>query len=337
MKILIIGAGRMGQRHASGAAMVDRVSQVMLADISTDALDAAKNSLATAQHAEKFAFCLTSDDAMKNQYDIVIIAATAKNRMELCEWAVRTGAAHILVEKPLGQSMQETTQLAAYFQGQKHAKAYVNLNMRVYPDSQKLKKDLTEKPQLAGRKNISINTGTVGIGANGIHYLDYLFFLTDADRAKLLAADIDDTTIPSARGAHFRDFGGWCSIQLLKKDAIVAHALLSVSPHSTVFGGWDIVCPHGRITINESTGKRIDYLRKENSEMPIQRYNADYMAPVETAFDSPFLGDLTRLWIEELINGRNLLPEIHAALPAHQLMFDWLAFSKSYSDQFPIT
>lgn len=336
MKVLIIGAGRMGQRHAAGAADVAAVNKVTLADISADALQTAKNNMAANAHAGKYDFKLIAEIDGSEQFDIGIIAATAQNRIGLCELAVKSACKFVLVEKPLGQSMQEVKAVMNYFKGTP-AQAYVNLNMRVYPDSLKLKKDLNNKPQLAGKKVFTVNTGTVGIGANGIHYLDYLFFLTDADRAEVAAAEIDETMIPSARGPQFKDFGGWCAINLFKSNERVARAYISVNPESTVFGGWDIVCPHGRITINESNGKRMDYIRKADSEMPIQRYNADYETPVETGFDSPFLGDLTRAWIEGIGRGEHLLPSIEEALPSHKLMFDWLSHSKTHSGTFPIT
>ena len=309
MKVLIIGAGRMGMRHATGAASVLQVNEVALADISSTAIDNAKEQVKDIPGAGKFSYHLIEDLIGLKGFDIGIVAATASDRIGLCQKVVQAGCKYILVEKPLGQSISEVHELILFFQ-KSNAKAFVNLNMRVYPDSLKLKGDIESLPQFQGKKSITINTGTVGISANGIHYLDYLFFLTNADSAKLLSADIDLVTIPSARGPQFKDFGGWCIISLSKANNEVAKAYISVNPESTVFGGWDIVGPHGRITINESSGKRIDYLRNPDSQMPIQRYNADYGQPVETIFDSPMLGDLTRLLIDGLIKSEYLLPSL---------------------------
>jgi predicted dehydrogenase len=336
MKVLIIGAGRMGMRHAVGIAPIKAITQITLADISENAISSAKDQLRNNTDVIKFSFISFEEINSLEGFDYGIISATASNRIGLCEKAIRSGCKTILVEKPLGQSLAEVNELIEYF-AKTEIKAFVNLNMRVYPDSAKLKHDLNTLQQFKGKKSITINTGTVGIGANGIHYLDYLFFLTDADTAKIVAADIDPVTIPSARGPQFKDFGGWCMIDLSRNGEELAKAYVSIDPESTVFGGWDIIGPHGRITINESNGKRIDYLRKENSEMPIQRYNADYMQPEESVFDSPMLGDLTRLWINGMINGEYLLPSLEEVLPSHKLMFEWLQHSKEFQDVFPIT
>ena len=326
----------MGQRHAIGIAQIPELEKIVLTDISDSALLNAQENLKSNSNNQKFFFQKMQDFSHEDHFDIGIISATAQNRLSLCEFAVKTKCKFVLVEKPVGQSLTEVKKLINYFK-EKETHAFVNLNMRLYPDSLKLKNDLNSKPQLKGIKNITVNTGTVGIGANGIHYLDYLFFLTDADDARIISAEIDDTIIPSARGIQFKDFGGRCILKFYKNQHLVANVFLSISSQSTVFGGWDIVCPNGRITINESNGRRTDYIRKAESEMPIQRYNADYLPPVESLFESPFLGDLTKLWVEGLMHNEFLLPHIDDALLSHKLMFDWLSYSKNYSDVFPIT
>lgn len=336
MRVLIIGVGRMGMRHALGTASVSHVQEVALADIAVSAIDNAKEQIKNIPEADKFSYHLLEGLDGLTGFDIGILAATAKDRIGLCQKLIQSGCKYILVEKPLGQSITEVHELISFFR-KSDVMAFVNLNMRVYPDSLKLKNDLENLPQFQGKKSITINTGTLGIGANGIHYLDYLFFLTNADSAKLLSADIDSTTIPSARGPQFQDFGGWCVISYSKENNEVAKAYISINPESTVFGGWDIIGPHGRITINECNGKRVDYLRKENSLMPIQRYNADYQPPIETIFDSPMLGDLTRLWIEGLDKGKFLLPTLEEALLSHKIMFAWLSKGREYKEIFPIT
>jgi predicted dehydrogenase len=336
MKVLIIGAGRMGMRHALGTATVSQIHEVALADISVTAIENAKKQIKNIPVAGKFSYHLLDEIDGLTGFEIGIVSATASDRIGLCQKVVQSGCKFILIEKPLGQSMTEVHELITFFR-KSDVKVFVNLNMRIYPDSLKLKSDLDNLPQFQGNKRITINTGSVGIGANGIHYLDYMFFLTNADSAKLLSAEIDTSTIPSARGQQFKDFGGWCVISLSKENVEVAKVFISVNPESTVFGGWDIIGPHGRITINECSCKRVDYLRNTDSLMPIQRYNADYEQPVETIFNSPMLGDLTRLWIEGLIKDEYLLPSLEEALSAHILMFEWLQYSKEFQDSFPIT
>lgn len=331
MKFLIIGAGRMGIRHALGIKNLNEATAITITDINRDALENAKKSI----DDSRFDYKLIKE--IKNEtFDFCVIAATAAGRKELLQVANRVKAKHILIEKPLGQSMQQVLEMNHYI-SEHNLNCYVNLNMRLYESFITLRDDLLSIPQLKGSKTITVNTGTLGIGANGIHYLDLLYFILDANNAELTAAEIDDALIPSGRGAAFGDFGGWAVIKFYKEKKFQGKALLSMASDSTVFGSWEIVAPNGRVYFNEVEGKRIDTLRKEDSQLPVNRYFGDYLPPVESIITSPFLGDLTTVWIKGILEGKSLLPKIEESIKVHELLFQWLAKSNNYKENFPIT
>lgn len=338
MKLLIIGAGRMGVRHAQGAFKVSSVAHITLVDISADALENAQKSLnADAQASTPLEFLLLADFEQKNyQYDVVIIASTASQRKSTIDLAQKTGCQHILIEKPLGQSREEVQNLSAYANALS-TNIVVNLNMRLYDNFIQLKNTLNEHPQYQGNKVISLNTGSLGIGANGIHYLDLCAFLLAADHAELVAGEIESTTIPSGRGSQFGDFGGWCTIKFYKGDHYQGRAHLSMTSQSSAFGGWQITSPNARVVFNEVEQSITHQVRKADSEMPIYRYAADYLTAKTTQFVSPFLGDLTAKWLQGIIDGKQLLPTIQESTKAHDLMFSWLAKSTTHQEVFPIT
>ena len=337
MKLLILGAGRMGIRHAAGALGVENIESIILADIASGALDTAKRELDAYHESNKLIYVLINElSSIKLDCTVAIISATAGSREQLCGFAIQKGCKNILIEKPLGQSKEEVKNLSVFLKNA-GVKGFVNLSMRLNRDFIALKSDLKNKSQFQGVKRFTLNSGAVGIGAKGIHYLDFIYFLTEADSSKLIAGDIDEELIPSGRGEQFKDFGGWCVIEFFRAGTLVAKALLSIDASSTVYGGLDIVGKHGRITLNESTGKRVDYLRDENSQMPVQRYNADYQPPSEKDFALPFLGDYTEIWLDGISAGVDLLPSIDESIPVHNLMFDWLSFSRRYSGHYPIT
>lgn len=336
MKILVIGAGRMGIRHAVGVSNSALVKNITILDISELALENAKEQISKKDFSGKLSFDSISKLGNYNGYDIAIIATTARSRYDLCKEVVNTGCKSILIEKPLGQSMQEVLDLIDYF-NTTQSKAYVNLNMRLYPDFINLKNDLNSLPQFSKPWTISINTGALGIGANGIHYLDYLIYLYEADEVRIIDSDIDYEIIQSSRGNDFFDFGGWCLLEFYQNKNYLGRTFLSMSANSTVFGGWDIVTCHGRISINEAIGKRVDFIRKEDSKMPMNRYHADYLEPLTSEFISPFLGDLSKLWVESIYHGNSLLPKIEKTILSHEIMFEWLESSHFNSKIFPIT
>ncbi len=334
MRILIIGAGRMGLRHAIGVLKVKGIESITVADINEYVLFQAENHLIKDAEGKKISYCLIEN--INEQFEIVIIATTAQGRFKTIECALSVQPKYLLIEKPLGQSFQEVENLIALMED-KNVHTFVNLNMRMYAFVKKLKNDLDNLPQFQGTKTICYNGGSLGIGANGIHYLDLLLYLFGADKAELVNAEIDPFLIPSGRGPSFGDFGGWCCIKYYNQGIYLGKSLISLSSESTVFGGWDIIGSHGRIRINETEGERVDILRNLESQMPVNRYAADYLIPVVTKIESPFLGDLTCEWIEGLQKGKFLLPDLQNTLKVHKLMFDWLSHSKTYQSIFPIT
>lgn len=336
MKLIVLGAGRMGIRHIQGILTVQGIEKIVVVDIMDEALSNAKQQLDSAENSDKCEYTLLNDLSKEERFDIGIIASTADNREALFDMLVSMGCSKIMIEKPLGQSMEEIQSFVNKV-STVDVDCSVNLNMRLYDCFIELKNDLNTTPQLQGLKTVTINTGTIGIGANGIHYLDLLFFLFDADSAEIKAAYIDDQIIPSGRSTSFGDFGGWMATDFIKDGEKQATALVSLSARSTVFGSWDIVAPHGRIYFNEVEQKRVNSYRKEDSTLPMNRYYGDYMPPVESKFGGPFLGDLTAKWVVGLQNGTNMLPSIKESLKAHQLMFDWLNHSKTHQGSFPIT
>lgn len=322
----------MGIRHLQGVLSLKETKQVTILDINQNALNNAEQATNQDPRIET---CLI-DDFRIQPYDVCIIASTAKNRKTLIDLAVKCGCKNLMIEKPLGQNYEEVSDLVDYVE-KLPLTAVVNLNMRQYEAVRKLKEDLQNMPQLQGDKVITLNTGTLGIGCNGIHYLDKMFFLLDADEAKIIDAEIEETLIPSGRGKEFCDFGGWAVIKFYRTSRYLGRLLISMSSVSTVFGGWQIVAPCGRIVIDEIAATRITILRKADSDMPLNRYGADYQDPIIEKYEAPFLGDLTADWIRSLLAGKNALPELKESLKAHKLMFDWLAFSKTHTKIFPIT
>lgn len=325
----------MGVRHALGALKCVNLEHLTVSDISCDALDRAKRDLAGDSEGKPIDY--VSADSLSGPYDVVILAATAMNRLESCRNALRFDPSHLLVEKPLGQSYQEAESLCRLLASRPALRASVNLNMRMYPFIKVLKADLSSLPQFTGYKHLNYNGGSLGIGANGIHYIDLLFHLLEADDAEFRCGEVDDSVIPSGRGPQFGDFGGWACLHFYRRGEPVGKSLLMLTSTSTVFGGWEVIGTHGRIRINELEGERTDILRRPDSVLPLNRYAAEYMEPVTSRIESPSLSDLTRQWLEGVAEGRSMLPEPYESLKAHKVMFDWLEAGRSGQDKFPIT
>jgi len=338
MKLLIVGSGRMGIRHLIGALDSNIINSIDLFDINQTALDNAKIQLQE-NFRNNIVNYIQGDSVgeINDHCDIAIVSSTANNREKILEKVIELGAKHVLIEKPLGQSLEEVMNLLNFCNNFPEVKFNVNLNMRLYPGFIKLKYDLDALKQTLGLKTISVNTGSLGIGANGIHYLDLLFFLFGANRYELCYAEIDETILPSGRGVDFADFGGSAVVKFFDNEKYLGKSMMSISSESTVFGGWEIVAPHARITIDELKSLRINHYRDVLSNLPINRYAAEYLPSVEEFFEAPSLSSITTVWLNEIFDKNDVLPSVKDSLLAHELMFEWLEKSNNYSMLFPIT
>ncbi len=326
----------MGIRHAIGALESGCVDRIFLLDISKASIENAITQLNQLANYDKIRAILIENFKPCN-VDIVIIAATASNRLETCKLALECNPSTILIEKPLGQSYEEVTELVDYLD-KFDTDVSVNLNTRLYPFIQNLKSDIFTLPQFKGPINISYNGGSLGVGANGIHYLDLFYFLYDADSAELVYAEIEPNILPSGRGEEFGDFGGIAVIKFYDSmQSYLGRATISLSSTSTAFGGWEIIGSHGRIRINELEGSRVDILRSKDSSKPVFKYAADYLPPNHIEIESPMLSNVTKIWLQNLSNKINTLPSLKETLKVHKLMFDWLDQCKIYKGNFPIT
>lgn len=332
MKAIVIGSGRMGIRHISGLLKLNFINEIHVVDINQNSLNVAREQL---NDKRNICFFSTNID-FNNKYDLGIISTTAKNRIILIENLFTVGCKNILIEKPLGQSKNEVNKLLEKL-NQINVNCFVNLNMRLHECYIDLKNDFENLDQLHGEKIISLNTGSVGIGANGIHYLDFIFFLTQSDNAVLRYGHISKNIILSGRGSEFCDFGGNAIIDYYKKNKLMATFIISINPNSSAFGNWNIVGKHAHININELESLRINRYRKIDSNLPTHRYNGDYLEAKKYNIEFPPLGDLTAVWATGIYEGKSLLPTVQESIKVHDLMFEWLNFSESHNDYFPIT
>ncbi len=337
MVVAVIGSGRMGQRHIQGALEVEKVETVFAIDINTSALEKAKENLNYYKNSDKIKYKLAEDFyKLKPAVDIIIMASTAGDRISDLKKITELNPKYILLEKPLGQSVNEVNSLIEFVDSHK-VNAFVNLNTRLYPSFNKLKSDINTLPQFKGITDVSVTTGTLGIGANGIHYIDLMSYLFDADEIEVVAGEISDIIIPSGRGPQFCDFGGWCILNYKKSNTLKARVHFALSSQSTIFGTMNFTFPNARVIIDEFEQTRYNKYRKAESEMPVQRYAADYQAQETEIFTSPELKFLTQNWIENILVGKNVLPTLNHSLLSHKAMFEWLNKSKTHSEIFPIT
>lgn len=338
MNCLVLGAGKMGIRHARGLLSVPEVTSVAVSDNSVNALAEASRLLEAEKGFEKCEF-IDSESlySSRKQFRFAIIATTADGRARTLERVLQLEPEAVLVEKPLGQNYEETLSIQ-HISEQSRARVYANLNLRLLPYFSELKHDFATVPQLQGTTNVTLNTGAIGIGANGIHVIDLLTHLFDAVEVEVRYANISQATIPSPRGQQFLDFGGEACLEFLKSDQSVrARALLAFHPLSSVFGRWCFVSQNGEVTVDELRQVRINRYRNPSSSLPLYRYGADYLPDEIATFATPDLASITASWLSSYLKGASNLPSVAECTLPHRVLFSWLSTQQQKFEAFPVT
>lgn len=195
MKLLVIGAGSIGQRHAGNAKAAGQ-------DVRVFDADAAKSDFKSLE------------EALAWKPELAVIATPHKTHVALAEAVVKTGA-HVLIEKPVSDRVDGVAEFLALAR-KAGRMVYVVCNMRFHPAVQILKENLDKvgkvlctrayfgnylpnmRPDADYRTLYCANRDQGGgIILDGIHEIDYLAWLfggvtdVNCNAAKIGDLDID--------------------------------------------------------------------------------------------------------------------------------------------------
>lgn len=130
MKILIIGFGSIGQRHAANALLLGRV-----AVYEKDA-----NQIGSTPLSKDIQFFSTLQEAFNWKPDGIIIATPHSTHIEIANKAIDSGG-HVLIEKPISNKLNGVSELLKKA-SINSKKVFVVCNMRFHPGIKALKENL---------------------------------------------------------------------------------------------------------------------------------------------------------------------------------------------------
>lgn len=262
MKTAILGVGRMGRRY------IKVISQlgwdlVGIFDISQSSLKLAQDEHTLCDH-------LIFNDldrfysAAKPEY--LIIATTADSHCALTCAAAERGVKYVLVEKPMGVSLEQCDRMieTCHRCGTKLAVNHQMRFMELYTEP----KRLFGTEAYGGLASMTIVAGNLGFSMNGIHYFEAFRFLADEDPAEVTAW-FSSEVVANPRGASFQDRAG--SIRVLTASG----KRLYIEIGTDQGHGVSIIyaCRNGMITVNELTGEMLLTERQEQYRtLPTTRY-----------------------------------------------------------------
>jgi predicted dehydrogenase len=268
MRVVVIGLGRMGQRHLDVIRACGwDIAGVCDLDAETLADTATRHNLpdtALYQDAEN----LFRD----TRPDCAVVATTAPSHCRYTCQAAESGVRRILCEKPMAVSLAECDRMLAACQRHGAALA-VNHQMRFMPQYA-VPKRLAASPELGGVRSVTVVCGNFGLAMNGTHYFEMFRYLTD-EAPTSATAWLSTDHVPNPRGAQFDDRAGAVRLTtasghrfFLDADADQGQGL------KTLYG-----CRLGQILVDEYSGHvTVTQRAAEDRSLPTTRF---FTQPVE--------------------------------------------------------
>jgi hypothetical protein len=193
-RILVCGCGKLGTRYLEGLLIFNCQSEIYVYDVSIDSINNSQKIIENYSNhfLHKFIFTDNLFDLPEN-FDLVIISTTAKNRSNLIQKLnQKFDIKNWLIEKILAQSTNEVSIIQETLKNNKNV--FINTPRRIWTLYEKLKIKLNKNnPQ-----KMSIE-GDFGLACNAIHFIDLFAWLTGEELLSINCESLDNFWTESKR------------------------------------------------------------------------------------------------------------------------------------------
>jgi len=212
VKIAVIGAGRLGSRHLQALATLPYPLSLYVVYPSESSLEVARSRLGSAvsqcsRTAPYECDFSTSHGALPQDFDLCIVATAAGVRREPIQATLKQAKVRALVlEKILFPAIDDYAAISELL-STTDTLAWVNCNVRMIPFFRELEHVCGTGP---------VHSGVIGsrarLASNLIHHIDFVNYLTGAERFELDLSLMDDHLGDSKRHGY-ADWEGTCIVK----------------------------------------------------------------------------------------------------------------------------
>jgi predicted dehydrogenase len=268
MKTVILGVGRMGQRHLQVARDLSlEVAGICDQNPETLSLVGREQGIPAERQFTDVATLLE-----KTRPECVIIATTAPTHSSYTCLAAEAGARYILCEKPMAVSLAECDRMIDVCR-HNNAKLAINHQMR-FMEQYTEPKRILQGEDFGGLKSVTVVAGNFGMAMNGTHYFEMFRYMTDEAPVEVTAW-FSGEKVSNPRGAEFEDRAGSVRITTasgkrfyMDTSADQGHGM------KVIYGG-----AYGQIVVDELSGEMsMDAREEQYRELPTTRYGMPRVA-----------------------------------------------------------
>jgi predicted dehydrogenase len=294
MKVVVVGAGRMGRRHIQAVKELN-LELVGVCDTNPDSLALAEKEqgVAAGLHYKDGAEMMKSTNP-----ELVIISTTAPTHLFYTRIATKAGAKFILCEKPMAVSLFECTEMINICKNN-HIRLAINHQMR-FMEQYIVPKKILDSKAMGGLCSVTGVTGNFGAAMNGSHYFEMFRFMT-GEIPDSVTAWLSPNRLENPRGPQFADKAG--SIRMTTPSGKRFYMDFSEDQGH----GMNIIYAgrNGQVIVNELNGIMYSMIREEQyRDLPTTRYGMP--AVLETIPLAPAeVIEPTKSTLAALLDGKN--------------------------------
>ena len=301
-KLILVGCGNIGSRHLQSLMNFQNTLSIDVVEPNNKSKNIAMSLIKKfpMKKHPKIQWFRSIED-LTNFGDVVIVATTSADRVNVIETLLKQGNKKFLIEKMVCQSQNEYKSLISLFK-KFNANGWVNTNRRYFRSYQKIKQLFSTSKSL----EISVYLSNSGLGTSSIHFIDLFCWFNNDFNIKLNGNYLFDKIYSNKRGKYFKEFAGNI-IGTNKKNSfltISTHNNQSTSPSSIV----EIYDGKRHIVINELKEKLFFLSNDEN--------------PPKLSFKFGHTSELTYKIISDILKTKScLLPTLEDSYNSHLELF----------------
>ncbi len=187
MKVLIVGVGELGSRHAQSLAQVPYLSEITLVDPSENSLRVATERVRSTGFNGKIQV-LPALVQNQGAIELAVVSTSSHQRLESLNLVLENSKAqHVLLEKLLTPSATNLNKFRKIFARQE-SKYWLNCPMSFFPHYQAIENELDLRGS-GPRLSYTVQGGNYGLITNAIHYLEHFARLSSSSIANLRFKD----------------------------------------------------------------------------------------------------------------------------------------------------
>ncbi|MDD4083091.1 MAG: Gfo/Idh/MocA family oxidoreductase [Sphaerochaetaceae bacterium] len=295
MRILIVGFGNMGCRHAQSLIQSNLHNQYFVLEPNNDIYRANLQKIGV---LENQLTCFDNIVNLPDNLDFAIIATSSFPRYQILKELIEKGIKYFLLEKIVFQSEFQFNDIIRLME-KNGSIAYCNFVSRYFPNYIEIKNNLIKSSPI----KMIVNGGDFGLGCNALHYMDLFEYFT-GKKAKIVQKDLIENVKGNRRGFIYKELLGQIVFSTDGSD------LLIISAEEKRVGGNEIIITQDdRYDIlNEETGRHIHFSKEEGL--------------VTKTFEILYTSYLTNIILNDIMNGSTLLPNVEDTKNCHIELFN---------------